>query len=102
MRGKKSLSATLFTINPARLWLEINRFLCGERLACNGLKNGAAHIQYILFNMPYINKIYFNNILIITKTFEYGKGIGHPRTCHERPKGEYRNSSSLSLTSVLK
>ena len=30
-----------------------------------------------------------------------GKGKGHPRTCHEDPEGEYRYSSTLSLTSAL-
>ena len=29
------------------------------------------------------------------------KGKGHPRTGHEVPEGEYRNSSTLSLTSAL-
>ena len=30
-----------------------------------------------------------------------GKGKGHPRTGHEGPEGEYRYSSTLSLTSAL-
>jgi hypothetical protein len=29
------------------------------------------------------------------------KGKGHPRTYHEGPEGEYRYSSTLSLTSAL-
>jgi hypothetical protein len=27
--------------------------------------------------------------------------VNHPRTSHDGPEGEYRNSSSLSLTSAL-
>jgi len=34
---------------------------------------------------------------VITK----GKGKVHPRTGHEGPEGEYRYSSTVSLTSVL-
>jgi hypothetical protein len=30
-----------------------------------------------------------------------GKGKGHPRTGHEGPEGEYRYSTTLSLTSAL-
>jgi hypothetical protein len=30
-----------------------------------------------------------------------GKGKVHPRTSHKRPEGEYRHSSTLSLTSAL-
>jgi len=29
------------------------------------------------------------------------KGKVHPRTCHEDPKGEWKYSSTLSLTSAL-
>jgi hypothetical protein len=32
---------------------------------------------------------------------EVGKGKVHPRTGHEGPEGEYRYSSTLSLTSAL-
>jgi len=31
----------------------------------------------------------------------HGKGKGHPTTAHERPEGEYRYSSTLSLTSAI-
>jgi hypothetical protein len=52
--------------------------------------------------MPYIYETSFNNIRIITQTFGYGKGKDHPRICHEDTEGEYRNSSTFSLTSALK
>ena len=38
-------------------------------------------------------------IYIQTKTYK-GKGKGHPRTGHEGPEGEWRYSSTLSLTSA--
>ena len=40
------------------------------------------------------------NTVCACKTVK-GKGIGHPRTGHEDPDGEYRYSSTLSLTLTL-
>jgi len=39
--------------------------------------------------------------VVLTTDTASGKGKGHPRTGHERPEGEYRYSSTLSLTSAL-
>ena len=38
--------------------------------------------------------------LLVKIEKDFGKGKGHPITGHEGPEGEYRNSSTLSLTSA--
>jgi hypothetical protein len=61
------------------------------------------HLLLEQFTVTYLNVTYIHSLCTCCRTIlmEFIKGKGHPVTGHEVPEGEYRYSSTLSLTSAL-